>query len=170
MSFSLPRFLRRVHPIDLQGYFRDRPIRISEPIRWTAKSATLVDSVIAAIEALDEREREKIFEDFERVHQLSDDIGQGALRAFAQHDETLAGRLHSCRGREARGLFCSSRMKRLSIMRSRPHMPNGRAMVAPGAHIAFHLLPSPAGICRILHCSRETSARYSVNSMAPAEN
>src|SRR5262249_48463901 len=64
-----------------------------------------LDSLTAAIETLSERERERIFEDFERIDQLSDDIGQRALRSFIEHDEELLRRLHACHGSEARGLF-----------------------------------------------------------------
>ena len=63
MSFSLPRFLRRVQPSDLQRYFSARAILFSEPIDWTAKSSALVDSVKTAIEVLPERDRERVFVD-----------------------------------------------------------------------------------------------------------
>src|ERR1700737_2442758 len=105
MSFSLPRFLRRVQPSDLQVYFGARAILFSEQVDWTAKTATLVDSVKAAIEALPERERERVFEDFERIDQVSDEIGQRALRSLIEQDEASLRRFHSCNGSEARGLF-----------------------------------------------------------------
>jgi hypothetical protein len=105
MSFSLPRFLRRVRPSDLQVYFGARAILFSEQVDWTAKTAALVESVKAAIEALPERERERAFEDFERIDQVSDEIGQRALRSLIEHDEALLHRFHSCNGSEARGLF-----------------------------------------------------------------
>jgi hypothetical protein len=59
----------------------------------------------AAIESLPERERERVFEDFERVEQLSDEIGQRALQSLVEQDEVLLQQLHSCHGSEARGLF-----------------------------------------------------------------
>ena len=105
MSFSLPRFLRRIQASDLQGYFCARAIHFSEPIDWTAKPADLLSSVKAAIEALPERERERVFEDFERIDQLSDDIGQRALQSLIEQNEALLRRFHSCNGSEARGLF-----------------------------------------------------------------
>src|ERR1700720_1840629 len=89
MSFSLPRFVRRAQPSDLQGYFGARAIFLSERVDWTAKSSVLVESVKTAIEVLSEREREQVFEDFERIDQLSDDIGQRALRSLIEHDEAL---------------------------------------------------------------------------------
>jgi len=96
MSFSLPRFLRRVQPSDLQGYVRARAILFSEQVDWTAKSSAVVDSVKTAIEVLPEREREQVFEDFERVEQLSDEIGQRALQCVVEQDEVLLRQLHSC--------------------------------------------------------------------------
>jgi len=59
----------------------------------------------AAIESLPERDRERVFEDFERVEQLSDEIGQRALQSLVEQDEVLLRQLHSCHGSEARGLF-----------------------------------------------------------------
>lgn len=105
MSFSLPRFLRRIPPSDMQGYFSARAILFSEPIDWPAKSVDFLCSVKAAIEALPERERERLFEDFERVDQLSDEVGQRALQSFIEHNDGLLRRFHSCNGSEARGLF-----------------------------------------------------------------
>lgn len=103
MSFSLPRFLRRVEPSDLQRYFTARDILFSKRVDWTAKG--FLESMKAVIEALPERAREQVFEDFERVDQLSDEIGQRALQSLIEQDEALLRRLHSCHGSEARGLF-----------------------------------------------------------------
>jgi hypothetical protein len=68
-------------------YFNARAILFSEPIDWTAKSSALVDAVKTAIGALPERERERVFEDFERIDQVSDEIGQRALRSLIEQDE-----------------------------------------------------------------------------------
>ncbi len=105
MSFSLPRFLRRIEPSDLQDYFSAQAIDFSEPIDWKARPAAFAESVKTAIETLPERERERVFEDFDRIDQLSDEIGQRALQTFIEHDEALLCRFHSCSGSEARGLL-----------------------------------------------------------------
>jgi hypothetical protein len=80
MNFSLPRFLRRMQSSDLQTYFTARDILVSGQVEWTAKPGVLLDSLTAAIEGLPEREREPVFEDFDRVDQLSDEIGQRGYR------------------------------------------------------------------------------------------
>jgi hypothetical protein len=59
----------------------------------------------AAIDSLSERVRERIFQDFEHVDQLSDEIGQRALRSLIERDEVLLRRFHSCNCSEARGLL-----------------------------------------------------------------
>ena len=94
-----------MQPSDLQRYFGARAILFSEQVDWTAKTAALVESVKTAIGALPERERERVFEDFERIDQVSDEIGQRALRSLIEQDEVLLHRFHSCNGSEARGLF-----------------------------------------------------------------
>jgi hypothetical protein len=105
MNFSLPRFLRRTQSSDLETYFTARDILLSKQVEWTAKPAALLDSLKTAIEALPEKERERVFEDFERVDQLSDEIGQRVLQSFIEHDEALLQKFHFCNGSEARGLF-----------------------------------------------------------------
>jgi hypothetical protein len=77
----------------------------SEQVDWTAKSSALADSVKTAIEVLPKRERERVLEDFERIDQVSDEIGQRALRSLIEQNEALLCRFHSCNGSEARGLF-----------------------------------------------------------------
>jgi hypothetical protein len=89
----------------LERYFTARDIPFSEQVDWMAKPTALLDSVKATIEALPERARERVFEDFERIDQLSDEIGQRALRSLIEHNEALLRQFHSCNGSEARGLF-----------------------------------------------------------------
>jgi hypothetical protein len=89
----------------LQEYFSARAIPFSEHADWTAKPAVFLDSMKAVIEASPEKERERVFEDFERVDQLSDYVGQRTLQSFIEHNEALRRRFHSCNGSEARGLF-----------------------------------------------------------------
>jgi hypothetical protein len=89
MNLSLPRFLRRMQSSDLQWYFTARDF--SGQVKWTAKPAALLDSLKAAIEGLPDREREQVFEDFERVDQLSDEIGQRAeISARVEKEKLIA--------------------------------------------------------------------------------
>jgi hypothetical protein len=108
MSFSLPRFLRHIRPSDLGDYFEQRDIRFPERLDWNAAPAKLLACLKAAIDALPDLQRERVLEDFERVDQLSDDIGQCSLLALAEPDGALLQRYQSCHGRQARGLLDSS--------------------------------------------------------------
>jgi hypothetical protein len=105
MSFSLPRFLRHIRPSDLEDYFERRDIRFPEGLDWNAAPARLLACLKAAIEALPDAQREGILDDFERVVQLTDDIGQRSLLALAEPDGALLRRFQSCHGRQARGLL-----------------------------------------------------------------
>jgi hypothetical protein len=105
MSFSLPRFLRHIRPSDLGDYFQQRDIRLPERVDWNAVPAKLLACLKAAIEALPEFQRERVLDDFERVDQLTDDIGQCSLLALAEPDAALLRRFQSCHGHQARGLL-----------------------------------------------------------------
>jgi hypothetical protein len=105
MSFSLPRFLRYIRPSDLEEYFERRGIRFPERLDWNAASAKLMVCLKAAIEALPDAQRERVLDDFERVHQLTDDSGQCSLLALAEPDAALHRRFQSCHGHQARGLL-----------------------------------------------------------------
>jgi hypothetical protein len=105
MSFSLPRFLRHIRPSDLGDYFEQRDIRFAERVDWNAAPAKLLACLKAAIEALPDLQRERVLDDFERVHQLTDDIGQCSLLALAEPDAALLRRFQSCHGHQARGLL-----------------------------------------------------------------
>ncbi len=98
MSFSLPRFLRHIRSSDLGAYFEQRDIRFPEPLDWNAVPVKLLACLKAAIEALPDLQRERVLEDFERVDQLTDDIGQCSLSAVVEADAALLRRFQSCHG------------------------------------------------------------------------
>jgi hypothetical protein len=89
MSFSLPRFLRHIRPSDLEDYFEQRDIRFPARLDWKATPAKSYAGLKAAIEALPDIQRERVFNDFERIDQLTDDIGQCSLLAVAEPEGEL---------------------------------------------------------------------------------
>jgi hypothetical protein len=156
-------------PSDLQKYFAVRHVSFSEQVERTAKPAAFLASLMAAIETLSERERERIFEDFERIDQLSDDVGQRALRSFIEHDEELLRRLHACHG-EARGLLVLLADEEAFDHSFTRGMLSGCVTVAAGANIGFRLLSLRAETPPILLCSKQTWVTYSIDSAARAGN
>jgi hypothetical protein len=102
MSFSLPRFLRHIRPSDLEDYFEQRDIRFPVRLNWNAAPAKSHACLKAAIEALPDMQCERVFDDFERIDQLTDDIGQCSLLAVAEPDGALLRRFQSCHGRQVR--------------------------------------------------------------------
>jgi hypothetical protein len=105
MSFSLPRFLRHIGPSDLKVYFQQRDVRFPERLDWNAVPPKLLAILKAAIEALPDVQRERVLDDFERVDQLTDDIGQCSLLALAEPDGALLRQFRNCQGHQARGLL-----------------------------------------------------------------
>src|SRR5262249_16975940 len=80
-------------------------IRLPERLDWNLVPAKLLACLRDAIEALPDLERERVLDDFERVNQLNDDIGQCSLLALAESDGALLQRFKSCHGGQARGLL-----------------------------------------------------------------
>jgi hypothetical protein len=90
MHFSLPKFLRQVPSESLAAYFDARGLKAVADIQRSASGRQGVERVRRAIEALTESEFLRIYDDFDRVCQLSDDVGQVALRGVIEdHSELL---------------------------------------------------------------------------------
>jgi len=79
MSFSLSKFLRRVPAESLKTYFDERGYDRTK-IDWEHEQPK-IEHIWAVINGLAERDRHRVFDDFERVFQLTDEIGQVALRS-----------------------------------------------------------------------------------------
>lgn len=105
LAFSLLRFVRRLPPSELEAHFAAREIPIGSDIDWADTRASFRDSVIAAIEAFPDEVRAQVYEDFERVDQLANEVGQRALQAMIAGDAALVRRFHERQCAEARGLL-----------------------------------------------------------------
>jgi hypothetical protein len=105
MGFSLPRFLRRTPPSSLAEYVATRSLSALEDIDWRSESQAVLNQLREGIEALPEYERERVFEDFERVEQLCDEPGQRALQWVLAPYPTMLDGVRSCNSHEGRGLL-----------------------------------------------------------------
>jgi len=105
MSFNLPKFLRRTPTESLRTYFDERRLEPLAEIQREASGRELIEDLRAAIERLPDSERERIYNDFERVSQLTDDIGQLALRAMLNDAPDLLAALSEIDSHEGRALL-----------------------------------------------------------------
>jgi hypothetical protein len=105
MSFSLPKFLRQAPAESLQTYFEERKILQAASIQWDASSRRLVDTLRVMIEGLSDRDRERVYDDFERVCQIADDTGQLALRGMVGDAPELLDAISEMDSHEGRGLL-----------------------------------------------------------------
>jgi hypothetical protein len=167
MSFSLPRFLRHIRPSDLEDYFEQRDIRFPEPFDRNAAPAKLLACLKAAIEALPDAQRERVFEDFERIDQLTDDIGQCSLLALAEADGALLRRFQSCHGRQAHGLLALLANEEAFDRALATAYPSACDPAGAGVGTNFRGPLRQAAIQPISSCSKQTCGRYSGNLMAP---
>jgi hypothetical protein len=105
MHFSLPKFLRRVPPESLATYFDARGLNAVAEIQQNASGQQGVERVRHAIEALPESEFLRIYDDFDRVCQLTDDTRQLALRSMIGDHPELLKAFSDIDSQEGRGLL-----------------------------------------------------------------
>ena len=88
---ALSAFLRRTPGKALRQYF-DRPeIGLSSEFDWNVPEAELPKPLIGAIEKMSRAQRDRIQNDVERVHALTDEPGQAALYSVAEDPAFLDG-------------------------------------------------------------------------------
>ena len=88
---ALSAFLRKTPGEALREYF-DRPeIGLPTEFDWPASDADLSGPLLAAIEKLSRVQRDRISNDAERVHALSDEPGQAAIYSVAEDPAFLDG-------------------------------------------------------------------------------
>jgi hypothetical protein len=105
VSFSLLRFLRRVPAESLKTYFDERRFDQTKEIDWDEKPPVLVQQVRTVIDNLEEQHRHRIFDDFERVSLLADDIGQLAIRSALADAPDLLDTISEMDSHEGRALL-----------------------------------------------------------------
>jgi hypothetical protein len=104
MSFSLPKFLRRVPAESLKTYFDERGYDRTK-IDWEHKQPKLIEHIWVVINGLTERDRHRVFDDFERVSQLTDEIGQVALRSTLAEAPDFLEAISQINSHEGRALL-----------------------------------------------------------------
>lgn len=88
---ALSAFLRKTPGEALREYF-DRPeIGLPTEFDWPASDADLSGPLLGAIEQMSRVQRDRISNDAERVHGLSDEPGQAAIYSVAEDPALLDG-------------------------------------------------------------------------------
>ncbi|ABV92158.1 hypothetical protein Dshi_0409 [Dinoroseobacter shibae DFL 12 = DSM 16493] len=91
MATALSAFLRKTPGEALREYF-DRPeIGLPTEFDWPASDAELSGPLLGAIEKMSRVQRDRISNDAERVHALSDEPGQAAIYSVAEDPALLGG-------------------------------------------------------------------------------
>jgi hypothetical protein len=104
VSFSLPKFLRRAPAESRKAYFDERDYDRTK-IDWDYKQPKLVEHIWAVISGLAEPDRHRVFDDFERVSQLTDEIGQVALRSTLADASDFLEAIYEMDSHEGRALL-----------------------------------------------------------------
>lgn len=98
--FSFPNFIRRTPADNLRAYFVAQ-FEIDPEIDWAGSRRELQSALAEFVKHLPRQHSERVYADFEQVHQLCDDVGQRALRTMFEGDLAAFDALD---GNEARGL------------------------------------------------------------------
>jgi hypothetical protein len=104
VSFSLPKFLRRVPAESLKAYFDERGYDRTK-IDWDDKQPKLIEQIRTVIDGLAEQQRHRVFDDFERVSQLADEIGHLALRGTLVSAPEFLDAISGIESQEGRALL-----------------------------------------------------------------
>lgn len=88
---ALSAFLRKTPSEALREYF-DRPeIGLPTEFDWPASDADLPGPLLGAIEKMSRVQRDRISNDAERIHGLSDEPGQAGIYSVAEDPALLDG-------------------------------------------------------------------------------
>jgi hypothetical protein len=131
VSFSLPRFLRRIAPKSLERYFAARQTALPGPPDWDAPHSDFLGALQQAIYALDEATHDRVIADLERANKLCDAVGQLALRSAVANNPALLRHLESEDSDESRALVVlledESAFDRALAISYGDHRRNGRS-------------------------------------------
>ena len=86
---ALSSFLRKTPPEALREYFDQPHIGLPVEFDWDVADGRLSAPLMAAIEKMSRRQRDRVLNDAERVTALANDVGQAALYSVAQNPAFL---------------------------------------------------------------------------------
>jgi hypothetical protein len=150
VSFSLPKFLRRAPAESLKAYFDERGY-FRRRIDWDCKQPKLIEHICADIRGLAEPDRHRVFDDFERVSQLTDEIGQIALRSTSELGQGGCKPRYSIKYRSARvpeiglALATCSRIHDIVFSRSEAKVSSARSASAVDSELDWSSISPPSG-------------------------
>ena len=106
MAFSDASFIRRTSPSLLRQYFARKDIVVGEEVAWDTPGTKLREALIEWMAKQPGQVRVAITLDWERVSELSDELGQDAiLRAFRDDRGEIIQQFKSLKGGKDRALW-----------------------------------------------------------------
>ena len=106
MAFSNASFIRRTSPPLLRQYFARKEIVVGEEVDWDTPGTKLREALIDWLTKLPRQDRAPIARDWERVAELTDELGHDAiLRAFSDDREEIIQEFEGLKGAHDRALW-----------------------------------------------------------------
>jgi len=144
MAFNLPHFLRRTPQLSLHEYFRFRSIDISTSFDRSVATRAYLEALRSEVENLSDRERERVYQDFEEADILADEPGQLAIRSLFADHAPFVGKLEGLENSEARSLAAlmedEAAFRKALAARLADRLRTGRSwsgfLITPGTGVA----------------------------------
>jgi hypothetical protein len=106
VSYSESGFVRRTSPKALQDYLGAKAPKVEAQIDWGQPAAKVRKALIDCLHQLPRHDRAPIVRDWERVAELTDDLGHDAiLRAFSDDREEIIQKFEGLKGAHDRALW-----------------------------------------------------------------
>lgn len=105
MPFSNASFIRRTSPPLLRQYLAKKDIVVGEQVGWDTPPSTLREALIAWLAEQSRQVRAAVALDWERVSELSDELGQDAIFRAFRDDRDEIHQFRSLKGGRDRALW-----------------------------------------------------------------
>jgi hypothetical protein len=105
MNFSIDRFVRSTPIPALRDYFERRGIELGDDPEWDEDEKAVAKTLIERVKGLDDVRRGALLAEWERVHELTDEIGQNALLGAATDRKALIATFSSMESVYERALW-----------------------------------------------------------------
>ena len=106
MAFSDASFIRRTSPSILRQYFAKKDMVVGEEVDWDTPATKLREALIEWLDKQTRQDRAPVALDWERVSELSDELGQDAiLRAFRDDRDEIIQQFKALKGGRDRALW-----------------------------------------------------------------
>ena len=87
MAAAIVEFIRKIPRASLKVYFEEKPHSVAEVVNWDDEQADPVKPLLKAVNEMTDAELAMLRIDAERIHEMTDEIGQRAIFSVVSDDD-----------------------------------------------------------------------------------